>query len=201
MGQPTRSGSSCSATPASKRQACIRRPGRLGGLYVGFILQAMGTDFYPRLTAVSKDNAECNRLVNEQAQISLLLAGPGVIATLTLAPLVIALFYSPAFQTAVTLLRWICLGMTLRVDRLAHGIYRGGEGRAADLLLDRGGCDDGPCGPRVVACLAVRSRWLWCGVFRICMSGMDFLIYAIVRQLTGFRWSLANRKLGMMFLS
>ena len=48
----------------------------LGGLYVGFILQAMGADFYPRLTAVAKDNAECNRLVNEQAQISLLLAGP-----------------------------------------------------------------------------------------------------------------------------
>src|SRR5690348_9125671 len=52
----------------------------LGGLYVGFILQAMGADFYPRLTAVANDNAECNRLVNEQARVGLLLAGPGVIA-------------------------------------------------------------------------------------------------------------------------
>ena len=48
----------------------------------------MGADFYPRLTAVSKDNVACNRLVNEQARISLLLAGPGVIGTLTLAALV-----------------------------------------------------------------------------------------------------------------
>jgi hypothetical protein len=32
---------------------------------------------------------ECNRLVNEQAEVGLLLAGPGVIATLTFAPLVI----------------------------------------------------------------------------------------------------------------
>ena len=45
-------------------------------MYVGFILQAMGSDFYPRLTAVADDHAECNRLVNEQAQIGLLLAGP-----------------------------------------------------------------------------------------------------------------------------
>ena len=57
----------------------------LGGLYVGFILQAMGADFYPRLTGVAKDNTEVNRLVNEQTQISLLLAGPGVMATITFA--------------------------------------------------------------------------------------------------------------------
>ena len=61
----------------------------LGGLYVGFVLQAMGADFYPRLVSVATDNPRCNRLVNEQAQVSLLLAGPGIIATITFAPLVI----------------------------------------------------------------------------------------------------------------
>src|SRR5206468_2750440 len=53
----------------------------LGGLYVAFILQAMGADFYPRLTASARDDATCNRLVNEQTLIGMLLAGPGVIAT------------------------------------------------------------------------------------------------------------------------
>src|SRR6185295_2931457 len=87
----------------------------LGGLYVGFILQAMGADFYPRLTGVARDNVECNRLVNEQAQISLLLAGPGVIATLTFASMVITVFYSAEFSSAVEVLRWICLGTALQV--------------------------------------------------------------------------------------
>src|SRR6185437_15065321 len=73
----------------------------IGGLYVGFILQAMGADFYPRLTASANDNAECNRLVNEQAFIGLLLGGPGVLATLTLAPLVITIFYTARFYAAV----------------------------------------------------------------------------------------------------
>ncbi|MEK1931290.1 MAG: O-antigen translocase, partial [Pararhizobium sp.] len=87
----------------------------LGSLYAGFILQAMGTDFYPRLTAIAGDHVACNRLVNEQARVSILLAGPGVLATLTFAPFVMWLFYSPEFYAAADLLRWICLGMLLRI--------------------------------------------------------------------------------------
>jgi len=64
----------------------------IGGLYGGFILQAMGTDFYPRLTGVANDNQEVNRLVNEQMQVSILLAGPGVVVTLALAPLIMQFF-------------------------------------------------------------------------------------------------------------
>src|SRR3989475_397833 len=43
----------------------------LGGLYVGFILQAMGSGFYPRLTADANDDAESKRLVNEQVRSGL----------------------------------------------------------------------------------------------------------------------------------
>ena len=50
----------------------------LGGMYVGVFLGAMGTDFYPRPTAAAKDNSACNRLLNEQTQVSILLAAPGV---------------------------------------------------------------------------------------------------------------------------
>ena len=49
----------------------------LSMIYVGYILQAMEADFYPRLTASAHDDAKCNRLVNEQAEISVLLALPG----------------------------------------------------------------------------------------------------------------------------
>ena len=113
----------------------------LGGLYVGFILQAMGADFYPRLTAVAKDNAECNRLVNEQALISLLLAGPGVIATLTFASLVITLFYSARFDggrgnPAVDLSRH---GPPR--DHLADGVHHSGKRGGKGLFLDRTGLD------------------------------------------------------------
>ena len=70
--------SSCCANLTWQRLVFIQAAWVFGGLYVGFILQAMGADFYPRLTAVAKDNTECNRLVNEQAEVGLLIAGPGV---------------------------------------------------------------------------------------------------------------------------
>lgn len=87
----------------------------LGGLYVGLVLQAMGADFYPRLVAAAQDDAHCNRLVDEQTQVSMLLAGAGVVATLVLAPLLLSLLYSGGFAAGAGALRWICLGMALRV--------------------------------------------------------------------------------------
>ncbi len=87
----------------------------LGGLYTGFILQAMGTDFYPRLVGAIEDLELRNRLTNEQMAASLMLAGPGIIATLALAPLALSLLYSGEFHDAAGTLRWICVGMALRV--------------------------------------------------------------------------------------
>lgn len=107
----------------------------LGGLYVGFILQSMGTDFYPRLTAVADNNIECNRIVNEQTHISLLMAGPGIIATLVVAPLVIEIFYSSKFQGATELLRWLCLGMGLRIISWPMGFIIMAKGARNQLIF------------------------------------------------------------------
>lgn len=171
----------------------------LGGLYAGFILQAMGTDFYPRLTAVANDNAECNRLVNEQAQVSILLAGPGLIGTLTIAPVVMTLFYSPAFHPAVELLRWICLGMMLRIVSWPMGFIVLAKGNRriffwtevaatvvhvglAFLLVTHVGL--------VGAGAAFFGLYIWHSV----------LVYFLVNRLSGFRWSATNLRLGLVFL-
>ena len=106
----------------------------LGGMYAGFILQAMGADFFPRLTAVAGTNSECNRLVNEQSEISILMAVPGVLGTLTLAPTVMAVFYSTAFLPAETMLRWICLGMVLRIISWPLGFIIMAKGAQLTLL-------------------------------------------------------------------
>jgi O-antigen/teichoic acid export membrane protein len=172
----------------------------LGGLYVGVILQAMGADFYPRLTAVSKNNTECNRLVNEQAHISLLLAGPGVIATLTLAPLAIALFYSTEFSAAVGILRWICLGMTLRVVAWPMGFIVVAKGEQTIFFWTE----------LAAAVVHIGLAWICIAQFGLAGAGAAFfglyvwhgiLIYVIVRRMSGFRWSAANRKVGVLFLS
>jgi PST family polysaccharide transporter len=171
----------------------------LGGLYVGFILQAMGSDFYPRLTGLVHNHDECNRLVNEQTQVSLLLAGPGILATLTFAPLVVAVFYADTFAAAVTPLRWICLGMALRViawpmgfvvlAKGARGIFFGTE-VAATIVH--------------VGLAVILGRWFGLAGATMAFFGLyvwhGVLIYMIVRRLTGFRWSPINLRSGAIFL-
>jgi antigen flippase len=171
----------------------------LGGLYVGFILQAMGADFYPRLTAVANDNAASNRLVNEQARVGLLLAGPGVIATLTFTPLIIAMFYSAKFHGAVEILRWICLGATLQVITWPIGFIIVAKGRQNLFLLSD------------VAWTVVYVALAWIGVklFGVKGAGMAFfgsytfhflVTYPIARHLSRFRWSAENKHTAALFL-
>lgn len=172
----------------------------LGGLYLGIILQAMGADFYPRLVGVAQDNAQCNRLVNEQVQVSLLLACPGVIATLTFAPFIIALFYSEGFVEAVDALRWICLGIAIRVISWPMGFIIVAKNRQAIYLFAE------------VAWTSVNLALTWVCVetFGLKGAGIAFfgsyvfhgvMIYLIVALLTGYRWSAANVRTGLLFLS
>lgn len=172
----------------------------LGGMYVGFILQAMGTDFYPRLTAVANDNKECNRLVNEQAEIGLLIAGPGVLGTLTFAPLVIQALYSARFTPAVEVLRWICLGMILRVASWPMGFILGAKGIRRAIFWSELAANGSQLG----------LAWLGVHFFGLNGTGMGFfasyvcywlLVYFIVRSVSGFRWSAANKKIGLLYSS
>lgn len=171
----------------------------LGGLYIGFILQAMGADFFPRLTAVARNNDECNRLVNEQAEVGLLLAGAGVVGTLTFAPLVIDLFYSTKFGPAVEILRWICLGMMLRVVCWPLGFVLIAKGEGAMFFWT-----ELVSGTVQVALVWVGVRW-----FDLAGTGIAFFvlyviyglgIYLVVRRLSGFRWSATNRQLALLFV-
>jgi len=171
----------------------------IGGIYVGFILQAMGTDFFPRLSAAAHDAAESNRLVNEQMRVSLLLAGPGVLAMLALAPLVIAVLYTSKFHGAVEPLRWICLGMMLRVITWPVGFLFVAKGRQ-NLFL---GID--------LAYSLVHVGLAWWGVKALGVSGAGLaffgsyvfhalVVYPLARQLSGFRTAPENRRLGLVFL-
>lgn len=172
----------------------------LGGLYVGFVLQALGTDFYPRLVGVAGDHPACNAMVNEQAQASLLLAAPGIIATVTFAPLVIHIFYSAEFVGAIELLRWMCLGMALRVITWPIGFIIIAKSRQVIYFTQEA----------LWAIFNVAATW-WClQTVGLEGAGIAFLLtnlfhglilYPTARRLTGFRWSGVNWRSGIGFVS
>jgi PST family polysaccharide transporter len=83
--------------------------------YIGFVLNAMAADYYPRLAGVIMDRKAATRLVNEQTEIALLLSAPVFLAMMGLAPWVIRLLYTSAFAPAVGILRWQILSDVLKV--------------------------------------------------------------------------------------
>lgn len=96
----------------------------LSGLFAGFILGSMGADFYPRLTAVIHDKELAVRTVNEQTEVGIYLALPGLLATLAFAPLMMEFFYTKQFLPGAELLPWMVLGVFGRVLSFPMGFIQ-----------------------------------------------------------------------------
>jgi PST family polysaccharide transporter len=160
----------------------------LSTFYVGFVLQAMGTDLVPRLTAAIHEHSHLNRLVNEQTEMGVLIAVPGVLATLTFAPWVMQLLYSSEFVSGAGVARWQILGVFLRVVSwpLGYVLIAKGEGLffcMTELLAGIVG----------VALVYVCVKWWQLEGVGIYLA-LQYVFYSsmmviVVRRLTGFRWS------------
>ncbi len=101
-------------------------------IYVGFVLQGMGSDYLPRLANLVGDVEKQNQLVNQQAKMAILLAVPGLIGALVLSDLLIWVMYSERFSGASGILRWQVLGLLGRIISWPMGfiIIARGDGRS-----------------------------------------------------------------------
>jgi PST family polysaccharide transporter len=160
----------------------------VSGMFAGFIIGAMGADFYPRLTAVSRDHAQANQLVNEQTEIGILLALPGLLGTLAFAPWVMHVFYSDKFVSGGDLLPWFVLGVFGKVIAwpMSFIMVAKGESRwfaasetiSTVLYLTL-----------MIGCMRALGLWGAALAFAILYLGYTVAVYFIARHLTGFHWS------------
>lgn len=161
--------------------------------YIGFVLGAMGTDYYPRLTAVIHDRPAVNRLVNEQTEVALLLSGPIFIAMLALAPWVITLLYSSSFGESAVILRWQILGDVLKVAGWPMGYILVAAGDGRTFMLTE------------ALSIAIFTGLVWLGLpmLGVQVTGAAFLamyavhlplMYGLAWRRTGFIWSPSVRR-------
>lgn len=155
--------------------------------YIGFVLAAMGADYYPRLTGVIHDQKAATRLVNEQTEIALLLSAPVFIAMMGLTPRVISLLYSEAFTPAVEVLRWQILGDVLKVASWPLGfvILAAGAGKTFFLIetlvfLLMGGL--------IAGLLPVIGLQITGIAFLVCYVVLLPLVYWLAKHRIAFQW-------------
>jgi len=164
--------------------------------YIGFVLGAMGTDYYPRLTAAIHDHETARRMVNEQTEVALLLAGPVFLLMLGLAPWVIDLLYSSSFDEAITILRWQIMGDLLKVMSWPMGfiILALGDGRTFIFAQS------------VAISVFVLFIWICLPLFGVQATGIGFLamyivqlplVYFLAMRSIGFKW---ERRVDVLFI-
>ena len=155
--------------------------------YVGFLLGAMGADYYPRLTEVIHDKVAAVRLMNDQAQLGLAIGGPVLLLLIGLAPWVINLLYSDAFGPAATLLQWQTVGNVFKLASWALGFSIAASARGKTFLMVQ-------INFNVVFLLLL---WPSLATFGIQAAGPAFtlaylvhfaVLSVLVRRILGFRW-------------
>ncbi|HYG27036.1 MAG TPA: O-antigen translocase [Caulobacteraceae bacterium] len=166
-------------------------------LYVGFLLSAMSTDYYPRLAEVIHERDTANRLMNDQAQLALALGGPVLLLLIGFAPWAMSLLYSSAFTSAAEMLQWQTLGNVLKLASwpLGYALIAGARSRL--YLLTEIGWN----------LLFLGLLWVGLPIMGITAAGVAFLIAYIVyflllywpiSRLHGFRWeALSLRLIGL----
>lgn len=170
----------------------------ISGLFAGFILNAMSQDFYPRLTAAANDNQQMNQLVNEQAEIGLLLALPGLLATIAFSPLIIKIFYSGKFLAAAAMLPWFVIGIFVRVISWPIGFIQLAKGASKIFAISE----------TIFNTMHITIVWVLLKLLGLPGVAIAFatayLLYMFVLvyfadQLSGFRWS--SNVLKLIFMS
>jgi enterobacterial common antigen flippase len=155
----------------------------LSFLYVSFVLNAMGSDYYPRLSSVSKDPVAMVRLANEQMEAALLMS--------LFAPLVLSILYSSEFVAAEQVLRWQAIGTLGRVVGWPLGFILMAQKRGKLFLFTE-------LLTNIVHLALVVSLPTQFGFAGLGMAfAAQYLFYiplisVAVRRTCGFRWSARN---------
>ena len=82
--------------------------------YVGMVFTAMSADYYPRLSAVSHSNEESTKVVNQQAELAILILAPIILVFLVYIHWVVVLFYSNKFTPINDMILYAAFGMLFK---------------------------------------------------------------------------------------
>lgn len=82
--------------------------------YVGMVFTAMATDFYPRLSGMIQDDTKWKQLVNEQAELVLIILTIVLVLLISTTPILIRVLLSKEFLPAQDFIFWSVLAIPLK---------------------------------------------------------------------------------------
>jgi O-antigen/teichoic acid export membrane protein len=155
--------------------------------YLGFLLLAMGQDYYPRVSAASDRPAELAHLVNQQHRLVMLLGVPIILGALALAPYLVPLIYSRQFLPTVDILEWQLIGDLFKFSSWTMGFIMLARSRSVAFFFAE----------LSFGLSTLVSSWLGMRWFGLAGLGIGFLTAYVVLYLVN--WMIVRREIGLIW--
>jgi PST family polysaccharide transporter len=162
--------------------------------YLGFLINAMSQDYYPRVSAASEKPALLNTLINHQQRLVLLIAVPMILGVLALAPYIVPIIYSPQFSPAIEILEWQLIG----------DLFKFSSWTVAYVILARMGSTTYFITELIGGIVTLLATWIAIQLYGLDGLGIGFFItylvyylvtWLIVRRDIKLVWTNENKKL------
>ena len=160
----------------------------LSGVFVGFILNSMAADYYPRLSSMIASKSRMNSAVNEQTLVGILLTVPGLLACLVFSSFLLEIFYSREFLPASELLQWFLVGCLAKIISWPMGFVLLSLGKSKLFFLSELFINSAHLSLVFYSVLYL-SLTETAIAFFICYLAYGLFMLLICYKLTGFKWS------------
>jgi len=155
--------------------------------YLGLVFTAMAKDYYPRLSERSTDNKALMKMVNEQAEVAIIILAPMIIAMVVFIPFFVNLLYSKAFLGATDMIKWLLIGSLIKAGSWSISFVFLAKGDSKTFLFNE----------LVISCITLPAYML--GYYWFGLIGLG---YAFTLNYTAyFIWVaiVANKKYGIKY--
>jgi len=99
------------------------------------VFSAMLTDYLPRISAVANDNNLCKQVINQQAELTILIISPILLFFLIFINWFIILFYSNQFISVTNMMYWGTIGIFFKVISWSIGFILIAKGESKVFFI------------------------------------------------------------------
>ncbi len=156
----------------------------LMNLLPGILFAAIDSDFYPRLSGTNKNRSVATRLVNEQAEVQLLIQAPMLMAYSLVLPLLVPLIYDAELVAAVPMTQFAMFGMLVRTMTYPMSYLPLSHGDSKIYMLQEGIYD-------ILFALFVVAGYVFGGLSGagVAMAVVLIIDWIVVYVITGYKYS------------
>lgn len=163
----------------------------ISNVYLLSVLNAMAADYFPRLSAINKDNVKICELVNDQAEIATVIGGTLVVFMISGSSIIIDILYSREFQQSSSLLMLFALGSFYKLLSWPISFVLSAKGAIKEIIISEFSWN-------IAFVIFTISLWSKFGLLSVGISYViSYMIYLLivfylVYKLSHFKWIRAN---------